>query len=586
MRIPLRQYWDLLVDYLRPEWRKTTLLAVLLFSGIGLQLLNPQIMRSFIDAALARAELGTLATYALLFIAVGLVNQVLTVATTYVGQDVGWRATNRLREDLARHCLNLDLGFYHARTPGELIERLDGDVTALSNFFSQLVVRVIGSGLLVMGTLVMLFREDWRVGVVLTIFAIVAMVTLNRARNLAVPQQREERQASANLFGLLEERLAGLDDIRANGAGAYTMLRYHERMRDLFQKGRKAIVLRSVTWLLAMGLFTVGNALTLGLGAYFFLIGAITIGTVYLFFQYTQMLQQPLEQITNQLQELQRATASIQRIQELRQIQSRVKDGPGALLPAGPLRVEFDDVSFAYADEADAEDDLVLRELSFQLAPGQVLGLLGRTGSGKTTISRLLFRFYDPTSGAIRLGGADSRTARLPELRRRVGIVTQDVQLFSATVRDNLTLFDRAISDERVLTVINELGLDGWYASLPDGLETKLDSGGAGLSAGEAQLLAFVRVFLRDPGLVILDEASSRLDPATERLIERAVDKLLKNRTGVIIAHRLTTVQRADEILILDGGRIGEHGRRADLARDPSSRFAQVLRVGMEEVLT
>jgi ATP-binding cassette, subfamily B, bacterial len=586
VRIPLRQYWDLLVDYLRPEWRKTTLLAVLLFSGIGLQLLNPQIMRSFIDAALARAELGTLATYALLFIAVGLVNQVLTVATTYVGQDVGWRATNRLREDLARHCLNLDLGFYHERTPGELIERLDGDVTALSNFFSQLVVRVIGSGLLVMGTLVMLFREDWRVGLVLTVFAIVAMVTLNRARNLAVPQQREERQASANLFGLLEERLAGLDDIRANGAGAYTMLRYHERMRDLFQKGRKAIVLRSVTWLLAMGLFTVGNALTLGLGAYFFLIGAITIGTVYLFFQYTQMLQQPLEQITNQLQELQRATASIQRIQELRQIQSRVKDGPGALLPAGPLRVEFDDVSFAYADEADAEDDLVLRELSFQLAPGQILGLLGRTGSGKTTISRLLFRFYDPTSGAIRLGGADSRTARLPELRRRVGIVTQDVQLFSATVRDNLTLFDRAISDERVLTVINELGLDGWYASLPDGLETKLDSGGAGLSAGEAQLLAFVRVFLRDPGLVILDEASSRLDPATERLIERAVDKLLKNRTGVIIAHRLATVQRADEILILDGGRIGEHGRRADLARDPSSRFAQLLRVGMEEVLT
>ena len=586
MRIPLRQYWDLLVDYLRPEWRKTTLLAVLLFSGIGLQLLNPQIMRSFIDAALARAELGTLATYALLFIAVGLVNQVLTVATTYVGQDVGWRATNRLREDLARHCLNLDLGFYHERTPGELIERLDGDVTALSNFFSQLVVRVIGSGLLVVGTLVMLFREDWRVGLVLTVFAVVAMVTLNRARNLAVPQQREERQASANLFGLLEERLAGLDDIRANGAGAYTMLRYHERMRDLFQKGRRAIVLRSVTWLLAMGLFTVGNALTLGLGAYFFLIGAITIGTVYLFFQYTQMLQQPLEQITNQLQELQRATASIQRIQELRQIQSRVKDGPGALLPAGPLRVEFDDVSFAYADEADAEDDLVLRELSFQLAPGQILGLLGRTGSGKTTISRLLFRFYDPTSGAIRLGGADSRTTRLPELRRRVGIVTQDVQLFSATVRDNLTLFDRAISDERVLTVIHELGLDGWYASLPDGLETKLDSGGAGLSAGEAQLLAFVRVFLRDPGLVILDEASSRLDPATERLIERAVDKLLKNRTGVIIAHRLTTVQRADEILILDGGRIGEHGRRADLARDPSSRFAQLLRVGMEEVLT
>lgn len=586
MRIPLRQYWDLLVDYLRPEWRKVTLLALLLLSSIGLQLLNPQIMRGFIDSALAGAPVQTLATYAVLFIALGLVNQLLSVGATYVGQDVGWTATNRLREDLARHCLDLDLGFYHERTPGELIERLDGDITALSNFFSQLVIRVVGSGLLVVGTLVLLFREDWRVGVVLTGFAIGALYLLNRARHLAVPEQRQERQASAELYGLIEERLAGLDDIRANGAGAYAMLRFHERSRDLYRKGRSAIILRSVTWLLTMGLFTIGNTLTLGMGAYLFVVGTISIGTVYLFFQYTQMLQQPLEQITNQLQELQRASASIQRIQELRQFRSRIVDGPGVAFPDGPLRVEFDDVSFSYGDEASAEEDLVLQELSFQLAPGRILGLLGRTGSGKTTISRLLFRFYDPIAGAIRLGGADTKAARLRELRRRVAIVTQDVQLFSATVRDNLTLFDRTISDERILGVIRELGLAEWYANLTDGLDTKLDSGGAGLSAGEAQLLAFVRVFLRDPGLVILDEASSRLDPVTERLIERAVDKLLENRTGVIIAHRLATVQRADEILILEAGRIREHGERAALIRDPDSRFSRLLQVGLEEVLT
>jgi len=583
MRIPLRQYWDLLVDYLRPEWPKVTLLGVLLLTSIGLQLVDPLIMRYFIDAALGGAAVATLVQAALLFIGLGVVGQVLGVGVTYVGQDVGWRTTNRLREDLARHCLGLDPRFYHERTPGELIERIDGDVTALSNFFSQFVVRVVGSALLVVGTLAVLSHEDWRVGLVLSAFAAVAFVVLNRARNLAVPEQREERQASANLFGFLEERLAGIEDIRANGAGAHAMRRFHERMRDLFVKGRIALIKRSITWLLAMGLFTVGIVLTLGMGATLFFTGAITIGTVYLFFQYTQMLQSPLEQITNQLQDLQRATASIQRVQELRRIRARIQDGPGVALPRGALPVEFDNVSFAYDDEAD--DELVLRDLSFRLAPGTVLGLLGRTGSGKTTISRLLFRFYDPTAGVIRLGGADTRAARLNELRQRVAIVTQDVQLFSATVRDNLTFFDRSISDERVLAVIHELGLDPWYANLPDGLDSRLDAGGAGLSAGEGQLLAFVRVFLRDPGLVILDEASSRLDPATEHLLEHAVDRLLDNRTGVIIAHRLATVQRADEIMILEGGCIREHGARERLARDPRSRFAHLLQTGLEEAL-
>jgi ABC-type multidrug transport system fused ATPase/permease subunit len=584
MRTPLHDYWDLLVDYLRPEGFKAGLLVVLLLGSIGLQLLNPQIMRSFIDAALAGASVGSLATYAVAFIAVGALVQVFQVGATYVGQDVGWSATNRLREDLAGHCLRLDLAFFHARTPGELIERIDGDVTALSNFFSQLVVRVFGSALLVLGTLVLIFRESLLVGVVLTGFAGFALVVLNWARDLAVPQQTGERQATAQLFGFLEERLAGLDDTRANGAGRYAMRRFHERLRDQFVIGRKAILYRSVTWVLVMGLFTVASVLVLGLGGYLYLQGAVTLGTVYLFFQYANQLEQPIELITNQIQELQRATASIHRTRELRQIPATIVDGPGAPIATGPLPVELDRVSFRYADEVG--DDLVLRDLSFRLGAGQVLGLLGRTGSGKTTISRLLFRFLDPTAGAVRIGGTDTRAARLAELRQRVAIVTQDVQLFSANVRDNLTLFDRSISDERLLAVIHELGLDEWYAKLPEGLDTPLGAGGAGLSAGEAQLLAFVRVFLRDPGLVILDEASSRLDPATERLIEHAVDKLLANRTGVIIAHRLATVQRADEIIILEDGQIREQGQRAELARAKDSRFAQLLRVGMEEVLT
>jgi ATP-binding cassette subfamily B protein len=273
------------------------------------------------------------------------------------------------------------------------------------------------------------------------------------------------------------------------------------------------------------------------------------------------------------------------------------------------LAVEFDTVTFGYDDaqaqtprEADgkatdadqeelenAEKELVLQDISFELQPGTILGLLGRTGSGKTTLTRLIFRLFDPDQGAIRLGSngdaTDVRDMPLLDLRERVAMVTQNIQLFHATVRDNLTFFDDRIPDEQIMQVIQDLGLGHWYKSLSDGLDTELESSGGGLSAGEQQLLAFARIFLKDPGLVILDEASSRLDPATEHLIERAVDRLVQDRTAIVIAHRLGTVQRADQIMILEHGHIREYGDRAELAANPESRFYDLLQTGMEEVL-
>jgi len=210
---------------------------------------------------------------------------------------------------------------------------------------------------------------------------------------------------------------------------------------------------------------------------------------------------------------------------------------------------------------------------------------LGRTGSGKTTLTRLIFRLYDPTGGRIALGGKDLRETSLQLLRRRIGIVTQDVQLFRASVRDNLTFFDRSIPDKHILSALEELELGDWLRSLPHGLDTQLETGSRSLSAGEAQLLAFARIFLRSPGLVILDEASSRLDPATEQRIERAIDRLLHGRTAIVVAHRLGSVQRSGEILILEEGQVCEYGPREQLACDPGSRFHQLLQTGLEEVL-
>jgi ATP-binding cassette, subfamily B, bacterial len=309
--------------------------------------------------------------------------------------------------------------------------------------------------------------------------------------------------------------------------------------------------------------------------------GTLTIGTVYLIFQYTAVLSQPTEQIRKEVQDLQQADASMGRIEALLGTAPRLVDGPGGLLalPPGPLAVELDGVSFDYAEDAP-----VLRDVSVCVKPGRVLGVVGRTGSGKTTLTRLLPRFYDPLAGVVRLGGVDLRTVRLAALRARIGLVTQEVHLFNASVRDNLTLFDDGVPDDRISAVLETLGLAGWLRALPQGLDTPLGPGGAGLSAGQAQVLACARIFLRDPDVVILDEASSRLDPATERLVHTALGRLLEGRTGIIVAHRLATVAYADDILVLEDGRVREYGPRLALAADPTSRFAALLRVATEEV--
>ena len=359
------------------------------------------------------------------------------------------------------------------------------------------------------------------------------------------------------------------------------MLGFHTRIRDWFRKDLKASLMISLVLNTTWFSFAVGNAVALAIGSWLFLNDHITIGTTFLIVHYTHMLLGPIERFTQQINNLQKATASVIRILDLLQSERKVLDGPGVRYSDGPLPVRFDGVSFSYNP-----GEPVLQDISFELAPGKVLGLIGRTGSGKTTLSRLLFRLYDPEEDRVLLGGHDIRDATITEIRAQIGVVTQDVRLFEGTVRDNLTLLDRTISDNILLEAIEEVGLGGWYRILREGFDTILRSEGLGLSAGEAQLLAFARVFLRNPSVVILDEASSRIDPGTEQLIERAVDRLVKDRTVIVIAHRLSTLNRCDEIIIVEHGRIVEQGARSLLAEDPNARFHKLLKTDTGEVLT
>jgi ABC-type multidrug transport system fused ATPase/permease subunit len=590
MKIGLEQFWNLLIDYLKPQKGRVAKFAIALLASIGLQLLNPQILRNFIDTAVAGAggSVQNLFSAAFLFIGVALATQLMSIVATYYGENVAWTATNALRADLVEHCLKLDLSFHKVSTPGELVERVDGDIQNLSEFFSKFSVYILGSLLLILGVIVVMFAEDWRAGMTISFFALTALSTLIRLRSIAVPSWGSYRQVNAEFFGFLGEQLTGIEDIRANGAKNYVMHRFYKILQRWLPIYHKARFADTILWGTTNAIFTLGNVIALAIALYLWNQKAITIGTAYIFFYYTTLLSEPIEQIRTQLEELQQAEASIYRIQDLFGVQSQLSAGGKERLPHGALSVTFENVSFSYSERIKKQDtklELILQDISFHLPPGHVLGLLGRTGSGKTTLARLLLRLYDAQLGTIRLGNVPINQAPLTELPKHVGLVTQNVQLFQTTVRNNLTFFNQNISDESIYQTLEMLGLSAWLHSLPKDLDTELGPDSSGLSAGQAQLLAFARVFLKDPGLVILDEASSRLDPTTEKLIEKAIDQLLIGRTGIIIAHRLATVQRANQILILDKGRVSEYGLREELIPNSHSRFAQLLKTGLTDLL-
>lgn len=581
MHLPLSRYWSVLAAYLKPRRARVLLLGLLLLSSMGLQLLNPRIIRSFIDAVLAGSPTTVLFRLSGFFLTIALLGYGVSLAQTYLSEEIGWSATNDLRTDLVRHSLRLDMAFHHATTPGELFERVDGDVSQLARFFSQLVLNVLSNLLLLVGVLCAFFWEGGLIGVAFAGFAATALLIMTAMRDFATEQSRALREASARFFGFLEERLGGTEDIRANGAVEYTMRRLYALMRTLWQSDRAAALRNAIFGSAISVWFNLGTVLALALGVILYQRGTTTLGTVYLLYAYVQMLNMPLTNLTGEFQHLQEATASLLRIDELLQTRPTIVDGMRAELPTGPLAVTLTNVTFRYPGQmengAAKSTESILHDFSLHLAAGRTLGLLGRTGSGKSTIARLLQRAYDPQQGSVQLAGVDIRDVSLTTLRRRVAVVTQDVQIFNASIRDNLTFFDSSFSDEVLWSAIDAAGLSAWFDSLPHGLDTQLAAGGSGLSAGQAQLLAFVRAFLKNPGLVILDEASARLDPATEQYMDGAITRLLHDRTAIVIAHRLRTVQRLDEILVLAHGQIIEHGERTALAINPQSHFAQLM---------
>ncbi|MCG3215110.1 MAG: ABC transporter ATP-binding protein [Candidatus Heimdallarchaeota archaeon] len=604
MKIPLQKYWEVQKKYLAPFKKRLGFLAVLLVGGIILQIITPLIVERYINLAtqgvplqnlneffktlsLPFANIGsvirTLILLASLYIILMVVQQGITLFSVYVGQNLSWSTTNKLRFDLTEHCLKLDMTFHNEYKPGEMIERIDGDINTLATFLSEFSIDLLASLLLIIGILVTFFVKHWILGIAFTTFTLLAIVVIYLLRNFSVKFWEKQRQTSADLYGSIEESLSAIEDIRANKGVDNAMRKFFHYSKKDFRAFRKSLIRDQFFVMAIWSIIAIINTLVFAPSIPLLNTGIITLGTIFLIQMFAGILLMPIFRITRQMQNLQQAGASLDRINKLYQNETKIRDlGSLKLLP-GPLEIEFDKLSFAYN-----KNDYVLNDISFKLESGKTLGIVGQTGSGKTTISRLLFRLYDtkPKDGSIRLNEMNIKDIALEDIRDKISYVTQSVELFQASVRDNVTLFDNRIPDEKIVQIISDVGLENWLEKLPEGLDTVISSSEYGISAGEAQLLALARVFIKKPNLVVLDEASSRLDPITEGLLELAIEKLLVNRTGIIVAHRLATLDKVDDILIIEKGHIIEHGSRTELVNNPDSQFYHLMQTGeIEELL-
>lgn len=532
--------------------------------GATLPLAGPLLLRLIIDRAVDGEPTSALIAPALAYVVIAVISQVIAVGVLWAATRLTWQVTDSGRVELTDHILQHDLTFHHQHTPGELVERVDGDLTAVSEHLASFAVTLMSVAFTIVGMLVVVTVIDWRIGLALGVYAVVAIAAFLKVKDRAVAEAELERGAMARLYSGIEERLEGADDLRANGAGHHAMARFEDDARQ----GLRAAVRRErqIVWLWhgATGAVVGGALFSLAIGAGGVRAGWISVGTAFLLFQYTQLMQQPLDQIIEQLQQIQKAAGAMLRVRSLMLSEPVQPHLSGPPIPAAAVSVDFTGVHFSYGDEP------VLRGVDLTIGAGRSIGIVGVTGGGKSTLGRLITRTLHPDVGTIHLGDQALEALGEADLRRRIGVVPQDVLVFSASLRDNVTLFDSAYTDEAVLGALEQVGLDGLAAG-EAGLGRLLVGDGGGLSAGEAQLMALSRVFLRDPGIVLLDEATSRVDPETEQRVLDSIAKLLDGRTSIVIAHRLATLERVDEIAVLADGVIAEHGARTTLLADDST---------------
>ena len=490
---------------------------------------------------------------------------------TFSIQAVGQRLTARIRDDLFEHSLSLSLRFHDRMPVGKLLTRLTSDVDALAEVFASGAVGVLSDlvSLLVLASTMLLI--EWRLGLLLLFTQVpvtLAVLWLQRRYRKANYRVREEL---SQLNADFQENLQGLEVVQMYGRETVNSARFLRTGMDYRSAVNGTIFFDSSISAFLEWVALAAIALVLALGGLMVTNGAMGLGTLTTFILASQRLFDPLRQLAERFTQIQGGLTAVERIGELMEEPLEIAEAKGALphVSGGGGEVIFENVSFAYRP-----DDPILRNLSFRIAPGEHVALVGPTGSGKSTIIRLLCRLYEPQQGRILLDGRDIRTIPMVDLRRELGVVLQDTFLFSGNVADNLRL-NASVSDRELAQVCAELGLNELLAKLPKGLETELRERGGNLSSGERQLLAVARVAIRNPTVLVMDEATAFMDPSTEATLQADLDRLLQKRTAIVIAHRLATVEASDRILVLRRGELIEEGTHREL-RARGGLYAQL----------
>ena len=545
----------------KPYRTRTALSAVSLLVATATALAPPFLAKYALDDALKSHDFGFLLLIVGAFLASGLAYWGMSYAQTYLTGWVGERMLADLRVELFSHLQRLSLGFYERNRAGVLISRLTNDVEALDLLVTDGVSSLVQNTLTLVGTAVILFILDWRLA--LATLAVIPLMSIGTAvfRTRSTRAYRAVRERLGLVTATLAEDLAGMRVVQAftrEGANVKHFREVNERYRA---SNQQTIVLSGLYFPFVDLLSSISLAVVIGYGGHLYFNGQVTIGTLFAFMLYVQNFFDPVQQLSQLFNTFLSATAALDKITEVLDEQPQVRDRPASgALPRIDGRVRFDHVRFGYGTGED-----VLHDLDLDVLAGTTVALVGHTGAGKSTIAKLLARFYEPRDGRILIDGLDLNEVTQASLRRQLGVVPQEGFLFAGTVAHNIAFGKPDATADEIVHAAQTVGAHEFILRLEDGYETQLGERGSRLSLGQRQLIAFSRALLADPRILILDEATSSVDIGTERKIERALHLLLEHRTAFIIAHRLSTIRDADLIVVLEHGRIVEQGSHEEL---------------------
>ncbi|MGI6263010.1 MAG: ABC transporter ATP-binding protein [Succiniclasticum sp.] len=549
------------IKYYRPY--KVTLLLVLAGSFLtsGLDLLFPMIVRRIISDALPTGDMRLLFRLSALLLVLYIASYVTMYWVNYHGRAMSINMENDMRRDLFRHLQDMSFRFFDNTKTGQLLARLTGDIQEIGELAFRLPHDAIVCGFTMVGTIFMLLYLNLPLGLLITTLLLAKTyhaIAINRKMKAAF---RENRKRNGELTAQTSEALSGIRIVKAFAQEDVEQTRFMKGARDLASIRKKSYRLLA-QFTSSVNFFTnLTNLAVLVSGGFMISLGAITLSDFIAYLLYVNLFMRPLYRLTVLMEMGLRGMAGFSRFEEMMALQPEIVDAPDALpAPSFQGAIEFRHVSFSYTPEHP-----VLQDLSFTVRPGETVAFVGETGAGKTTVASLLLRFYEPTAGSILVDGTDIRRFRQKDLRRQFGVVQQDVFLFSDSVRENIAYGVPGATDESIRHAAEFAAADDFIEQLPQGYDTLIGERGVKLSGGQKQRLAIARVFLKNPPIVIFDEATSALDNKTEAVVQDSLEKLSRNRTTLIIAHRLSTVQHADRIFVLSGGHVVESGTHEEL---------------------